>query len=215
MFRIKFHRFYAHSQNSENRLLASSCLSVHPHGTIRIPLDGFSRKFIFEDSSKICRENSSFIKIWQEYRVLYMKTYVLWSYLPERWIKRDQLDVTCFIISLFNAQHVSDVNTSILRSFRLICWVIWGVVLLWFDVCWCYAVVWLWWCGSRMQAETLLVSLFSTIKIVHGPINIKYLPECYSESEMFQTEVGEKIKTHFKFNNLSLKSCPLRDNVEK
>ena len=31
------------------------------------------------------------------------------------WIKRDQLDVTCFIISLFTAQHVSDVNTSILR----------------------------------------------------------------------------------------------------
>jgi len=29
--------------------------------------------------------------------------------------------VTCFIISLFNAQHVSDVNTSILRSLRLIC----------------------------------------------------------------------------------------------
>ena len=26
-------------------------------------------------------------------------------------IKIDQLDVTCFIISLFNAQHVSDVNT--------------------------------------------------------------------------------------------------------
>jgi len=40
------------------------------------------------------------------------------------WIKRDQLDVTCFIISLFNAQHVSDVNTSILRSLRLICRVI-------------------------------------------------------------------------------------------
>jgi len=37
------------------------------------------------------------------------------------WIKIDQLDVTCFIISLFNAQHVSDVNTSILRSLRLIC----------------------------------------------------------------------------------------------
>jgi len=40
------------------------------------------------------------------------------------WIKKDQLDVTCFIVSLFNAQHVSDVNTSILRSLRLICWVI-------------------------------------------------------------------------------------------
>jgi len=64
------------------------------------------------------------------------------------WVKRDQLDVTCFIISLFNAQHVSDFNTSILRSLRLICWVISWVVLPWFDVCWCYVVVWLWWCGS-------------------------------------------------------------------
>ena len=35
-------------------------------------------------------------------------------------IKRDQLYVTCVFISLFNAQHVSDVNTSILRSLRLI-----------------------------------------------------------------------------------------------
>jgi len=38
------------------------------------------------------------------------------------WVKRDQLDATCFIISLFNAQHVSDVNTSILRSLRLMYW---------------------------------------------------------------------------------------------
>ena len=30
----------------------------------------------------------------------------------DSWIKRDQLDVTCFIISLFNAQRVSDVLTS-------------------------------------------------------------------------------------------------------
>ena len=59
------------------------------------------------------------------------------------WIKRDKLDVTCFFISLFNAQHVSDVNTSVLRSLRLMCWVISWVVLLWFDVCWCYVVVWL------------------------------------------------------------------------
>ena len=35
-------------------------------------------------------------------------------------LNRDELDVTCFIISLFAAQHVSDVNTSILRSLRLI-----------------------------------------------------------------------------------------------
>ena len=27
---------------------------------------------------------------------------------------------------------------------------------IWFDVCWCYVAVWLWWCGIRMQAETLV-----------------------------------------------------------
>ena len=55
--------------------------------------------------------------------------------------------------SLFNAQHVSDVNTYILRSLRLMCWVISWVALLWFDVCWSYVVLWLWWCGICMQAE--------------------------------------------------------------
>jgi hypothetical protein len=32
----------------------------------------------------------------------------------------DQLDVTCFIISQFTAQYVSNVSTSIFRSLRLI-----------------------------------------------------------------------------------------------
>ena len=64
------------------------------------------------------------------------------------------------------------------------CSVITWVALIWFDVCWSYIVVWLWWCGIRMQAEALvpqpasdikLVSLYSTIKMMHGPINIKFL----------------------------------------
>jgi len=38
----------------------------------------------------------------------------------------------------------------------------------------------LWWCGIRMQAEALLtdiklVSLYSAIKMMHGPINIIFL----------------------------------------
>jgi len=50
------------------------------------------------------------------------KSYVYWTvHHLDSGINRDQLDVTYFIISLFNAQHVSDVNTSILRSLRLIC----------------------------------------------------------------------------------------------
>ena len=29
------------------------------------------------------------------------------------------------------------------------------VVLFWFDVCWCYVMVWLGWCGIRMQASAM------------------------------------------------------------
>jgi len=84
------------------------------------------------------------------------ESYVYWTvHNFDSWIKTDQLDVTCFIISLFNAQHVSNVSTSILRSLRLICWVISWVALLWFNVCWCYVVVWLGWCGIFMQCFSL------------------------------------------------------------
>ena len=48
-------------------------------------------------------------------------SYVYWTvHHLDSLVKRDQLDATCFIITLFSAQHVSDVNTSILRSLRLI-----------------------------------------------------------------------------------------------
>jgi len=81
----------------------------------------------------------------------------------DSWIKIDQLDVTCFIISLLNAQHVSNISTSILRSLRLICCIISWVVLLWFDVCWCYGVVRLGWYGILMRAEALVLVMW-----VHG-----------------------------------------------
>jgi len=89
---------------------------------------------------------------------MHTRSYVYWTlHHLDSWIKRDKLDVCCFFISLFHAQHVSDVNTSILRSLRLICWVISWVVLLWYDVCWFYVVVWLGWCGIRMQSEALVL----------------------------------------------------------
>jgi len=52
------------------------------------------------------------------------------------------------------------VNTSILRSLRLICWIISRIVFLWFDVCWCYVVVWLGWCGIRMQVESIVLATY-------------------------------------------------------
>ena len=48
-------------------------------------------------------------------------SFVCWTvHHLDSWIKIDQLDVTCFNISLFTAQHVSNVSTSIFRSLRLI-----------------------------------------------------------------------------------------------
>jgi len=105
------------------------------------------------------KNSTKHVTIWSKnnWTHLSCESYVYWTvHHLVSWIKRGQLDVTCFIISLFNAQHVSDVNTSIFRSLRLICWVILWVVLLWLDVCWCYVEVWLGWCGIRMQASACI-----------------------------------------------------------
>jgi len=109
-----------------------------------------------------CYINCSRVKLIECHITMSQQAF-LRNFLLYSWIKRDQLDVTCFIISLFTAQHVSDVNTSIDRSLRLICWVISWVVLLWCDVCWCYGVVWLGWCGIRMSRAS------ACIRIPHHP----------------------------------------------
>jgi hypothetical protein len=49
-------------------------LHVCPHWTTRIPLGGFSWNLTSEDFSKTYWENSSFIKIWQKWKSLQMKT---------------------------------------------------------------------------------------------------------------------------------------------
>jgi len=99
-----------------------------------------------------------------------------WNMSYHSWVQRDQLDVTCFIISLLNAQHVSDVNTSILRSLQCICWVILCVTLIWFDVYWSYIVVWLWWCGICMQAEALVP------QPAYGYHTTTAIPQCNSNT---------------------------------
>jgi len=54
----------------------------------------------------------------------------------------------CHLLFLFHflcAQHVSDINISIIRSLRLFCWITTLVVCSWFEVCWCSGVVGLAW----------------------------------------------------------------------
>ena len=50
------------SQNCDNRLLASSYLSVFPHGT-RFRTEGFASNLISVFFLKMCPEHTSFIKI--------------------------------------------------------------------------------------------------------------------------------------------------------
>ena len=63
--------------------------------------------------------------------------------------------MTLALLCQFTAQHVSDVNTSIFRSLRLLvalCRLTWGVLVL------CSGIV-CWWCGIRVQAEPLVAQL--------------------------------------------------------
>ena len=66
----------ASSQNWGKRLLASSCLSVRPHGTTLLKIDIFSWNLIFEYFTKNLPRKFKFAENWQEYLVVYVKTYV-------------------------------------------------------------------------------------------------------------------------------------------
>ena len=53
---------FAELQKTTVSFVVSVCLSVRPHGKTLLPLDGFLRNVFFEYFSKICRQNSSYIK---------------------------------------------------------------------------------------------------------------------------------------------------------
>ena len=81
--------------------------SVRSHGT-RLPPDRFSWNLIFEDFSKICRENSSFIKIGHEKRALCMKTnmrfflsclahFLLWEMFQTQVVEKIKTHILCSV----------------------------------------------------------------------------------------------------------------------
>ena len=63
----------------------SVCPSLCLHGTAGLPLDGFSWNLIFGYFLKLCWENSSFIKIWQEWWVLLREYLYIFMIIPH-WI---------------------------------------------------------------------------------------------------------------------------------
>ena len=76
----------------------------------------------------------------------------------------------------------------LLNMFRMLvqelatyCGFISWVVLFWIDVCWCYGVVRLVWCGILMQAEALLqrvsnvsTSIFRSLRLIVGLFHVLY-----------------------------------------
>jgi hypothetical protein len=85
----------------------SVCLSVCPTGTTRFPVDGCSWNLTFEYFLKIFRENSNFIKIWNEWRAIYLKTKGhFWSYLAEFFLE----------LKIYQAKIVEKIRTYILCS---------------------------------------------------------------------------------------------------
>ena len=93
----------------EKRILClpnfSFCPSVHLSVRNGEITERMSKRFIFNCEAENHRARS----------------YVYWTvHFLNSWIKIDQLDVTCFVISLFTAQLVSNVSTSIFRNLRLI-----------------------------------------------------------------------------------------------
>ena len=86
-------------------------MSVRPHGTTRLPLDGFLLNLVYEHFSKICWENSSFVKIGPEWRVLCMGADShFWSYLAQFFLEWEMLQTKA----------VQNIKTRILCSITLI-----------------------------------------------------------------------------------------------
>ena len=59
---------------------------------------------------------------------------------------------TVYCSTCFKCQYIH------LQEFETYCGFISCVVLLWFDVCWCYGAVRLGWCGILKQAEAVLIT---------------------------------------------------------
>ena len=50
-------------------------------------------------------------------------------------------------------------------------------MLLWYDVCWCYGVVWLGWCGILMQVEALVLQPVAAVLVLNNPDDGRLRPK--------------------------------------
>ena len=82
--KTRFFGAFANLRKATISFVVSVRTSVRQHGATWFPLDGFSWNFIFEDFSKICPENSNFIK--SDKNNVYFTWRPICVYVISRWI---------------------------------------------------------------------------------------------------------------------------------
>jgi len=100
------------------------------------------------------------------------------------------------------AQHVSDINISIITSLRLFCWITTLVVLFWFDVCWSFGVVGLEWypcCRMRWTAVAQWLMCCATNRKVAGSIAAG-VSGFFIDIKFFRSHYGPGVDSPFNRN---------------
>jgi len=133
-------------RDAEN-YVSSSPEQLNVRGIFLCPFYRMAMPIVVYDKSLKCCDASCKVSAFVIIHCFVTSNEHEWNKQPHSWIKIDQL----MSLALFFAQHVSNASTFIFRSLRLCVG-----ILLWFDVCWCYGVVRLGWCGILMQGEALV-----------------------------------------------------------
>ena len=154
----------------------SFVMSVCPHVSARLPLDGFSEILTLETFTRICRENLTSVKIEQQYRALYMKT-KLYLYC---WPFKNSAKVThcCILIATMNAVILLTTCSSTIQWERIIAlqWQQWSRVTM---LSYIYAIL----LGFRSGALEIFVLLgyYPNQDSNLGPSSPTELPEAEAE----------------------------------
>jgi len=118
------------------------------------------------------------------------KSYVYWTvhHCDSSRIK-DQLDVTCYLFHFLCAQHVLDINISIIRSLQLFCWITTLVVLF---LVWCVLEFRCGWVGvvSMLQAEAQLQFQYGWVRLGWSGIHVAGWSTTYASVSVWLGWVG-------------------------
>jgi len=147
------------------------------------------------------------------------ESYVYWTvHHCDSWRVKVQFDVTCYFFHFLCAQHISDINISIITSLRLFCWITTLVVLFLvrcvfeFRCSW-FGVV------SVLQAEAQILQMYRSL-LVWSFIYLFIRPLIYSLYSvlwqvhcLFQSQFSTKYDVEFYLSIFNILSLPVGHSV--